>query len=637
MAGSPSLSRRGFVGRASAAAALGVVGASAAGTDASASPARRPGDGRQFVDVTTVDGAVVRKPLVRSDRWDARVAAENSKRIRAILTSPSLGPRAVIYFPAGQYYFDGAAGDWDATIRTTHPMTTIQGDGMYATVLRQHSRTVEATVKVVHDECAIVDLGIASTDRSDRFEPAWSDRRHRSAIHIAAGDERWYMDPRVERVSVNSEGNNIVVANYYRPFENAIQVTGPWLNVYVHTAWLRDIKNGINVVQGARIAGPAKFIDVNCYATPPTDSKLWTRFFTSETHLMEQVELIHCTFIGSQFIYLNGDPAAPGGSYTPVYNMVIDHNYINCAWVGSPPGDYTYSGIYLRLPPAADGANHSRDIRFTNNSCTGGLPDRPAFFYVDGVVRGVTFADNDVSSGGMDKCVYIRGSQAFGDEEVAVRDVKIVDNYFRNYATPITVGGDAGDPSRPSGDDDRFFTDRVIVSGNQTQNEPAVERIGRTTCSLFRCRKASVTGNSFVDTALTAISVTESAGVVVANNTVAGLGDNGGYGVLVRRCEDATVVGNTATRFKFGIRAEGGNGVSVADNTVSGALAAGLSLAAVTDAGVTGNIVRGGAGGLTTEALTRATIVGNTFDEPQPAPAGTGLIVRANNGVADVP
>jgi hypothetical protein len=665
----PALTRRRFMSGASSVALAGVApsAVAAAAADPVAAATSEPSDStapvrsnsRRFIDVTLRDGRYVLKPLIRSARFDAGVAAENSRRIRAILRSSLIGPGCVIYFPAGDYYFDGADGDWDATIQTTHPMMTIRGDGLNGTILRQKSTSVAATIKVQHDRCAVSDLAITSADRSERFEADWSAHRHASAIHLASPEDTWHTDPQIERVAVNTEGNNIVLANFYRPFEHAIRVTGPWLNVYVHTAWLRDVRNGIHVVQGTRIAGPAKFIDVNCYATPPDKSSLWTRFFASETHFMEQVELIHCTFIGSQFIYMHGRPETPDGPYTPMYNMVIDHNYINCAWVPSPKGDYTFSGIYLSMPPARDGANHSRDIRFTNNSCTGGLPDRPAFFYLEGVCRGVTFADNDVSSGGMDKCVYIRGSEAFGDEDIAVRDIKVTGNYFRNYANPITIGGDRHDPSRPGTHDDPYFNDRVLISDNETQNEPAVERIGLTTCFVNRARQVTIRGNSFVATAHSAIVTRECEHLVIASNAVSALRDGDGFGILTRDCSDTVVSGNSATGFTHPVRVEGGSAVSVTGNVVAGGKATGVSVVGASSAGVVGNTLTGCEVGLVAERLDggsiasnvvtscrrgsaleqldTVTIVGNTFDAPQQAPGGanTKLLIRSNNGLAD--
>ena len=186
--------------------------------------------------------------------------------------------------------------------------------------------------------------------------------------------------------------------------------------------------------------------------------------------------------------------------------MVIDHNYINNCWQDDD-GDPQKSGIYMNLPPLADGSNYSRDIRFTNNSCSGRAPRRGAFFYVTGTCRGITVSENDIMSGGHDKCIYIRATREVkAGEGIAIRDIKITNNYIRNYRSPITIGGDLHDPSRDDVatqgvDDDPYVNERVIIAGNQTMNLDVITTIGLTTCYLNQCRKVTVSNNSFVNTA----------------------------------------------------------------------------------------------------------------------------------------
>ena len=119
----------------------------------------------------------------------------------------------------------------------------------------------------------------------------------------------------------------------------------------------------------------------------------------------------------------------PDTKNSPVYDMVIDHDYINTGWV-EDTGDPKQSGIYLNLPPLADGSNCSRDIRFTNNSCTARSPRHGAFFCVTGTCRGSTVSENDIASGCADKCIYIRASsQVKPQEGIAIRDIKITNEY----------------------------------------------------------------------------------------------------------------------------------------------------------------------------------------------------------------
>ena len=222
-----------------------------------------------WINVAQADGQWVREPLVATEADDETIAAANSQRIRAILSSPAVGEDCTFYFPAGKYYFDGAAPGELATIASTAERQTFAGDGMNATIIVQKSTAVGATFRIAHDRCIIRDLMIASADRDKDYRAEWDDNRHGVAIHLDAPEDRWYADPQILNVNVNSHGNDIVLRDFLRPFDIGVKVTGPWLNVYVHTMWMRGVKNAIYVNEGRRIAGPAKFIDVNAYATPP--------------------------------------------------------------------------------------------------------------------------------------------------------------------------------------------------------------------------------------------------------------------------------------------------------------------------------------------------------------------------------
>ena len=393
-------------------------------TRATYAPAEAPAvNSARFVDVTRADGVFVKEPIIASDTYREEVPSQNSTRIKAILSSPALGEYCRIHFPAGSYYFNGAAPDWDASIQTTAKNQSITGDGINATRIIQKSTDVPATIKVSHSNCTIQNLSILSTDYQLKFNRDWDEHPHQTAILLEPlkTNPPWNTDPQILNVNINATGNNIAIDGYYRPFKTGIKCIGPWLNIYVQTMFILHVHNAIYINQGNIIAGPAKFIDVNVYGTVPTEEPhAWNTFFKSEGHFMEQVELIHCTYIGSQFIYMDGTKLTAGGdnftnpAINPVYNMVVDHCYINSLWLPLPSEDPKWSGIYLNLPPKPGGIVpgygselYSRKIVFTYNWCAGKTPRDGAFFYVEGNLKGLTIHGNDFASGGGDRCLYV--------------------------------------------------------------------------------------------------------------------------------------------------------------------------------------------------------------------------------------
>lgn len=577
----------------------------------------------RFVDVTQADGTIVVEPLVRSESFSPEIARQNVKRMAAILESERLQDGCVIYFPAGKYHFDGALPGKQASIESTRSKMTFKGDAMNGTYICQGSREVSATFRIVDDGCTIEDLAITSSDYGTEFEPEWDANPHDIAIHLDAPGDNWYTDPQILNVSINTTGNNINLGDYYRPFKTGVKITGPWLNVYIQTMWIREVFNAFYVNQGALIAGPAKIIDVNAYASPPTHSKTWNIFFKSEGHFMEQVELIHCTYIGSQFIYMDGTKASPGTN--PVYNMIIDHNYINNNWLDSD-GSAEQSGIYLNLPPLPDKSNYSRDIRFTNNSCSARAPRWGAFFYVEGSLKGLTFVDNDIASGGGDKCIYVRATQPVGPEDLAVRDIKITSNEFRNFRNPITIGGDLNDPSRVSDEpgewpqgkhDDPHWIGRVSIVGNHTHSESPVDKEHLTTFFLNRCRKVSIGNNGLFPTDGIAIALNECHDIAITGNNLGGdIKNQGVCGVWLKDCTNVSVVANTLTLFKEAVSAAECTNIAVQGNSLN-ASPLGIRLEACKGFSLQGNTLRDCQQGLLLKDLADGTLNGNQISESQ--------------------
>jgi hypothetical protein len=542
-----------------------------------------------FVDVTQGDGVYVVEAIASTDDFSPAAARVNSERIHAILTNKNIGEQCLIYFPPGRYYFDGAADDWRATIETTARSQTIAGAGMNATRILQASRDVPATIRLRHDQAAIRDLFIGSADTDAAFRLEWEEAPHQTAIHIDAPAEAnpWSASPRVERVAINSYGNSILQKQFSRPFKEGIRITGAWLDVYIRQIWMTDIFTGVYVDQGAVMAGPAKIMEVNHYSTHDRDgaSHAWTTFFKSETNFMEQVELLDCMFIGAQFVYMDGQPREQGSSNTPVFNMVISGNYINVHDVGNAPEalepDARWSGLYFNLPARRrEGAppDYSRDIRFVDNSCTGRAPRDGAFFYVEGMLRGLTLSGNDVSSGGADRCIQIRATEELSEpdgdtgDNVAIRDIKITANYFRNYRNIITTGSGFGDSMRNGVDrpaSDLYQVQRLIFAHNQSMMEGPTEATQLTAGYFARVRQLVIDGNTLAPTPSVALAVNDSEDVTVRGNALVGTGTEQSRGIILTNVKSAAVANNTLRGFNSGIDIRGGKGIVVMGNALT--------------------------------------------------------------------
>lgn len=529
-----------------------------------------------FVDVTRADGVFVKQPVVAGDIYNEEIANQNSLRMEAIMSSPAIGQYCRIHFPAGSYYFNGAAPGSDATIRTTAKNQSITGAGFNATKIIQKSTSVRASIKVNHSNCTVQDLSILSADYQEKFNPDWDEHPHQTAILLETLNLNppWHTDPQILNVSINATGNNIALEGYYRPFQTAIKSLGPWLNIYVQTMFILHVHDVIYINQGDIIAGPAKFIDVNSYNTCPTEKPhVWGAFFKSEGHFMEQVELIHCTYIGSQFIYMDGTKFGPSGDnftntpVNPAYNMVVDHCYINSLWETLPSQDPKWSGIYLNLPPKPGGIDPgfgqqliSKSLVFTYNFCAGKSPRDGAFLYVEGNMNGMRVIGNEFASGGADRCIYVRASLPLTNSDVAVKEIAISDNIFNDYKNPITIGGNRHDPSRLGGGaadvgshDDPYWIQDVTITGNRTYYLPVLEGGQIAGMFLNRVRGATVSGNSFTKMKAAAVILRECQDITMNGNRFSGLTNNQMNGIYLLNSTNATLTGNVLRGFGTGI------------------------------------------------------------------------------------
>ena len=593
----------------------------------------RPSHGENsahFIDVTRADGVYVREPLVARDEYDEAVAAENSRRIQAILMSDAVGEECVIYFPAGVYHFNGAAEGWDATIQSTHARQTFAGDGSNGTTIAEKGRGQAATIKLAHDCCTVRDLQIRSSDRSEQFVAEWDHARHKTAILLEATGKTWHVDPQILDVNINSSGNTVAFSGFHRPFETGIEIVGPWLDVYVRTAWLRDVRNGIRVDQGALIAGPAHLIDINHVATPPTQSKEWTTFFRSESRFMEVVKILNCFFIGSQFVYMEGEPDDPQEHHNPAYTMVMEQNYLNTNW-GSPGDGPRYAGVYLNLPPLEDHSNSSRNIRFTGNYVSGRTPPGGAFFHLSGACHGVEISGNHFSSGGGGRCIEILPTMPMGDDGVAIRDVRVTNNYVVNYRAPMVIGRDSVDG----------WVEGLLIQGNQSTLAPVLKDIGETGCVLTRVRKGVVSGNAFAPVSGSSVLASRCEGLSVSDNHLRGQGrDTTGAGMAVQNSRDVVITGNHMRQCPSNLTLERSSHLTIGSNVLEDA-GESLRANACQYVSVQGNHLGDCGSGATIKSCRSVTLTGNTVSRCETAIGvqGThGVVLNGNQiEVAGVP
>jgi hypothetical protein len=226
--------------------------------------------------------------------------------------------------------------------------------------------------------------------------------------------------------------------------------------------------------------------------------------------------------------------------------------------------DARWSGIYMNLPGKRmpDGSMLStRDIRFTNNSCTGRAPENGAFFYVEGMCRGITFADNDISCAGADRCVYIRPTMADSgiNARSPIRDVDISRNYFRTWWRPVTVGDDTSP----------FYVKRVIVSHNRNDYEGDLNSLGQVGVDVRHGEQVIIDGNALAETGGGGIAVRESEEVIIQGNSLRGLAiDQSGAGISLNGVDGATVNANTLSRWGKAIVVENSKATIVQGNVL---------------------------------------------------------------------
>lgn len=122
------------------------------------------------INIIMEDPIFVKEPLVPNDPAQAKT---NTLRMRAIMEAAPKG--AAIYFPAGNYYFDGAALPNRGSIETSQPGQTIYGDGAELTMIFQtnleknfgfqsdpkRKHVPASTIRIRHKGCTVRDITVA--------------------------------------------------------------------------------------------------------------------------------------------------------------------------------------------------------------------------------------------------------------------------------------------------------------------------------------------------------------------------------------------------------------------------------------------------------------------------------------------
>lgn len=127
----------------------------------------------QYIRVDQADGQYVSKPLVKND---PAFADHNTAQIAVIMAQAPRG--ATVYFPAGDYHFNGSALPNRGTIESTARGQAFRGDGVGATRLIQHNaerdfgfearsdfkRVPAATLRIRHKGCRVEQLTVKLAD-----------------------------------------------------------------------------------------------------------------------------------------------------------------------------------------------------------------------------------------------------------------------------------------------------------------------------------------------------------------------------------------------------------------------------------------------------------------------------------------
>lgn len=242
----------------------------------------------QVIRVDRPDSLYVAAPVVPNDRAAARL---NAQRIAAILSRAPKG--ATLFFPGGDYYFEGSAVPNRGTIESTAPGQAFRGDGagttrIYQTDTRRDfgfacrediKRVPAATIRIRHKGCLVEGLTVALDPQSPPKTIAGT-----AAIQIAhiayhadgnigivettgRGDDFLIDHVVVSRVNVGEQLGQGILSDRF--FEVGIDIVGSGGHVRVSDVNRLDARTGIRLDNGNHCGqGEYQFESVYCMGNP---------------------------------------------------------------------------------------------------------------------------------------------------------------------------------------------------------------------------------------------------------------------------------------------------------------------------------------------------------------------------------
>jgi len=531
-------------------------------------------NGAHFINVTKMDGVCVLEPLLVTQQVLTpgnsavihEIAHENTRRMQGIMERAD--EQCTIFFPAGNYYFDGAATGWTASIETTDERQTFRGDNMNSSRILQMSTQVRATIAIKHARGMVLDLHIGSADANDEgyWFDEWTHEPHQTAILIEGTNVYGgNTDIQIRQVSLNAArthqhhhnddpaspdaynqylqgvrnlpGNPIpfTMTRRHRPFLNGIEITHNNLNVKCLQITGQELINTIRLSYPSfQYGGEYTFEDIFIYPFGGiTDTAqlagfnrrtrrgaVWTTFLRVDASPAEQTAIRRCNFRGHQFLAINADKMWIG-------MLTVEGNTVDAYGGGETPDQ---SPLYFHMPTAE--FNASRGIRITGNNLQG-IVTRPvrqrsdgsAMIMLDGGCAGIQISDNlltstpfilpsDLQEG---SAIYLRADDPWHHSEVV-----IANNIFTHgWSSAIVIGSDHGDKSRGAICSALLpeITEGVVITGN------AINADGKMPVSVIYLHGVH-TGS-------------------VANNTIR-ISDTGKTAIGLRDADHLTVIGNAA-------------------------------------------------------------------------------------------